>query len=122
METPGWYRQFSSEHHGVCSFGEMRCTDQLMMDLFAVSALEPLPVCIVASESPAATQYWRSKGLDLFSLGLVADSPQAFCSGHMDPKAMCALIKQALTLPGSSPRAAGLRDKPAAAAWCAKAH
>ena len=76
-ETPAWYRQLASELRGPCAFGEARCTDPLMLDLFGVSAAEPLPVVVVASDDPRAVAYWRSKGLDLFSLGLVAGAPQA---------------------------------------------
>jgi hypothetical protein len=75
-ETPAWYRQLASELRGSCAFGEVRCTDPLMLDLFGVSAAEPLPVVVVASTDPRAVAYWRSKGLDLFSLGLVAGAPQ----------------------------------------------
>ena len=120
-ETPGWYRQLAAELRGGCAFGEARCTDPLMLDLFGVSAAEPLPVVVVASDDPRAVAYWRSKGLDLFSLGLVAGSPQVYTPSIPSfTRAGAYRDTVSLTLAPGRPSAAALWTPAHYARWCSK--
>jgi hypothetical protein len=53
--TPQWFKALASKHHGICAFGEARCTDTALMKMLGVFH-EALPLCIVVTAYPEAVR------------------------------------------------------------------
>ena len=53
--TPQWFKALASKHHGICAFGEARCTDTALMKMLGVFHYA-LPLCIVVTAYPDAVR------------------------------------------------------------------
>jgi hypothetical protein len=53
--TPQWFKALASKHHGICAFGEARCTDTALMKMLGVFH-EALPLCVVVTAYPDAVR------------------------------------------------------------------
>lgn len=54
--TPHWFKALASKRHGICAFGETRCTDTALMKMLGVFH-EALPLSIVVTAYPDAVRF-----------------------------------------------------------------
>ena len=97
-ETPEWYKIFASENDGVCTFGEIRCTDDQLMKSFAISMTDPLPVIIVMTGYAEAIKAWRLYSFSLFMYrpneGI--ESVFAYKSAALTPESLMSCLDKAI--------------------------
>jgi len=55
--TPQWFKALAAKHHGICAFGEARCTDTALMRTLGVLYADSLPVCIIATAYSEAVRF-----------------------------------------------------------------
>eukprot|EP00960_Hanusia_phi_P076266 768537-Hanusia_phi.AAC.4 len=97
-ETPEWYKTFASENCGVCTFGEIRCTDDNLMKNFAIAMTDPLPIVVVMTGYAEAIRVWRSYSFSLFMYkpGEEMESFFAYKSPALSPEGLMGCLDKAI--------------------------